>query len=162
MFSSFNTIVFVLHPDALEYDWAEIKSKGKRNDDGNVQFLVQFLDGSFADVSCEFIRGMHEMVDFMEQNGIDDEEKPPKEWLDEMKRSKHAPEKKLQNTEEKEKEFSIGSRVYAEYVDNEGVRYGKCIFLDFWYTFNVTLQPTYWLPYFHISRLLLGDNCWTT
>jgi hypothetical protein len=68
--------------DCLEYDWAQIISPGKRNDKGNLEFQVKFTDDVIATVDCTMMRGMQEMLKFMKKNGINDENKPPRQWVE--------------------------------------------------------------------------------
>lgn len=117
----------------MEYDWAQIVSPGKQNERGKVEFEVKFTDDTTAWLGCAMMQGMHEMLSFMELNEIIDEEEPPSEWRDAMKRSKYAPEKALQTVEEKESIFDVGTRVYAEYVDDRSVNFGK-----FWLLVSTT------------------------
>jgi hypothetical protein len=75
-------LCYVSFVDCLEYDWAQIQSPGKRNKSGNLVFQVRFADGAIDSVDCTMMRGMHEMLNFMEQNGINDEKLPPRQWLE--------------------------------------------------------------------------------
>ncbi|KAG7374055.1 hypothetical protein IV203_013150 [Nitzschia inconspicua] len=111
-------------PDCLEYDWAQIISRGKRNDLGKLVFKVRYADNTTGSVDCMMMRGMHEMMMFIESNEIRDEKQPPASWLMEMKKSKLAPENVLATVNEKESQFGVGTHVYAEYVDEQSIPCG--------------------------------------
>lgn len=118
--TSFLTKLSVLFTtDCLEYDWAQIVSRGKRNEQGKLVFKVRYADETTGFADCSLMRGLHEMVTFMKSNEIKDEETPPASWLNERKKSKHCPEKSLMTVVEKETLFNIGTRVYAEYIDKQ-------------------------------------------